>query len=63
MIVVALLVVAGFLTLLNSDFGHALMLLAAFTTAVYVFNGVVWALLDAFVAPIIPKDDKPTRKK
>ena len=63
MIVIILSVAAGFLTLLNGDFGRLLMLFAAFTAVVYVFNGIAWALLDAFVAPIIPKNDKTARKK
>lgn len=63
LIIIILAVIAGFLSLLNSGFGRLLMMIAAFVSAVYVCNGVVWALLEAFVAPNVPKTDKPTRKK
>jgi hypothetical protein len=40
------------------------MLIAAFTAVVYIFNGIVWALLDAFIAPILPKHEaKKTTKR
>ena len=57
LIIISLAVVAGFLSLLNSDFGRVLMIIAAFTAVIYIFNGVVWALLDAFIAPILPKHE------
>jgi hypothetical protein len=64
LIIISLAVVAGFLSLLNSDFGRVLMIIAAFTAVVYIFNGVAWALLDAFIAPILPKHEaKKTVKR
>ncbi|QCT42198.1 hypothetical protein [Candidatus Nanosynbacter featherlites] len=64
LIIISLAVVAGFLSLLNSDFGRVLMIIAAFTAVVYIFNGVAWALLDAFIAPILPKHEaKKTAKR
>lgn len=61
--IILLAVVAGFLSLISGDFGRALMLIAALIAVVYVINGVAWALLDAFIAPILPKNDKSSRKK
>lgn len=63
LLIIILSVLAGVSLLFNADFGRLVILLAAWTAAVYVFNGVAWALLDAFVAPIIPKHEKPARKK
>ncbi len=63
LIIILLAVAAGFLSLISSDFGRVLMLIAALIAVVYAINGVAWALLDAFIAPILPKTDKSSRKK
>lgn len=63
LIIILLAVAAGFLSLLNGDFGRLLMIIAAFVAAVYICNGVAWALLDAFVTPLLPKRDIKTPKK
>ena len=63
LIVILLAVVSGFSSLLNGDFGRTLMLFAAFIAVVYAVNGIAWALLDAFVAQVLPKHDKSSRKK
>ena len=63
LIVILLAVISGFSSLLNGDFGRTLMLFAAFIAVVYAVNGIAWALLDAFVAPVLPKHDKLSRKK
>lgn len=62
LVIVLLAVVAGFLSLLNGEFGRLLMIIAAFIAAVYLVNGVIWALLDAFVTPVLPKNDKARKK-
>lgn len=66
LIIILLAVAAGFLSLLNVDFGRVLMLIATFIAIIYVVNGVAWALLDAFVSPVLPKatpDTKRTTRK
>lgn len=60
LIIILLAVIAGFLSLLNGDFGRLLMIIAACIAVVYTCNGIAWALLDAFVAPNLPKHAKPT---
>ncbi len=62
MIVILIAIVAGFLSLLNDTLGRNLMFFAAIIAATYVINGVVWALLDAFVAPALPTNSKKSRK-
>lgn len=63
LIIILLAVVAGFLSLLNNDLGRLLMIVAAFIATVYVCNGIIWALLDAFVAPVLPKIERSPAKK
>ena len=63
LIIILLAVTAGFLSLLNTDFGRALMLIATFIAIIYIFNGIAWALLDAFVSPVLPKQTVKTPRK
>lgn len=64
--IVALSAVSGFISLLNNATGRLLMMAAAVLAFIYVVNGIIWALLDAFVVPVLPKDSASnhrTKKK
>ena len=57
------LVLAGLLTLLNVPQSRLAAIIAAGFAAVYLVNGIAWALLEAFVAPNLPKPESTTNKK
>lgn len=60
--IIILSAISGFVSLLNNTTGRLLMLIAAVLAIIYVVNGVVWALLDAFVTPVLPKESLNTRR-
>jgi len=57
------LVLAGLLTLLNVTQSRLSAMIAAGFAVVYLVNGIAWALLEAFVAPNLPKPESTTGKK
>ena len=57
------LVLAGLLTLLNVTQSRLSAMIAAGFAVVYLVNGIAWALLEAFVAPNLPKPESTTNKK
>ena len=57
------LVLAGLLTLLNVPQSRLAAMIAAGFAVVYLVNGIAWALLEAFVAPNLPKPESTTNKK
>ena len=57
------LVLAGLLTLLNVPQSCLAAMIAAGFAVVYLVNGLAWALLEAFVAPNLPKPESTTNKK
>ena len=57
------LVLAGFLTFLNVPQSRLSAMIAAGFAVVYLVNGIAWALLEAFVAPNLPKPESTTNKK
>ena len=57
------LVLAGLLTLLNVPQSRLAAMIAAGFAVVYLVNGIAWALLEAFVAPNLPKLESTTGKK
>ena len=57
------LVLAGLLTLLNVPQSRLAALIAAGFAVVYLVNGIAWSLLEAFVAPNLPKPESTTNKK
>ena len=57
------LVLAGLLTLLNVPQSRLAAMIAAGFAVVYLVNGIAWALLEAFVAPNLPKPKSTTNKK
>ncbi len=61
--VMALAMVAGLTTLVNITLGQYIIILAAFLAAVYLTNGLIWALLDAFVVGKVKSLDKKPAKK
>lgn len=46
---VIMLVIAGIIGLVNYNLGQGLMVIGLIAIAVYFINGIVWALLTAFV--------------
>ena len=56
------LVLAGLLTLLNVPQSRLAAMIAAGFAVVYLVNGIAWALLEAFVAPNLPKLESTTGK-
>ncbi len=46
---VAMLVIAGIIGLVNYSLGQGLMVIGLLAIAIYFINGIVWALLTAFV--------------
>ena len=57
------LVLAGLLTLLNVPQSRLSAMIAAGFAVVYLVNGIAWALLEAFVAPNLPKPESTASKK
>ena len=57
------LVLAGLLTLLNVPQSRLAAMIAAGFAVVYLVNGIAWALLEAFVAPNLPKPESTASKK
>ena len=57
------LVLAGLLTLLNVPQSRLAAMIAAGFAVVYLVNGIAWALLEAFVAPNLPKPKSTTNNK
>ena len=57
------LILAGLLTLLNVPQSRLSAMIAAGFAVVYLVNGIAWALLEAFVAPNLPKPESTTNKK
>ena len=57
------LVLAGLLTLLNVPQSRLAAMIAAGFAVVYLVNGIAWALLEAFVAPNLPKPESTTNKR
>ena len=57
------LVLAGLLTLLNVPQSRLSAMIAAGFAVVYLVNSIAWALLEAFVAPNLPKLESTTGKK
>ena len=57
------LVLAGLLTLLNVPQSRLAAMIAAGFAVVYLVNGIAWSLLEAFVAPNLPKPESTTNKK
>lgn len=57
------LILAGLLTLLNVPQSRLAAMIAAGFAVVYLVNGIAWALLEAFVAPNLPKPESTTNKK
>lgn len=57
------LVLAGLLTLLNVPQSRLAAMIAAGFAVVYLVNSIAWALLEAFVAPNLPKPESTTNKK
>ena len=57
------LVLAGLLTLLNVPQSRLSAMIAAGFAVVYLVNSIAWALLEAFVAPNLPKPESTTNKK
>ncbi|MBC7565013.1 hypothetical protein H7100_02145 [Candidatus Saccharibacteria bacterium] len=53
-IIVAGILIAGVVTLVNADLGHNIVLVALFAIVVYVANAVVWNLLKAGLLSKIP---------
>ena len=62
-LVLALATLSGVISLINVDLSRTIVTIGAFIAAVYVANGVIWALLDAFVTPRIGSASKATRIK
>lgn len=61
---VALLVVAGLVSLVFPNLGQSLVFLAGVSGLVFVANGVIWAMVKTFVVPSIPvsKPASPRKK-
>ncbi len=57
------LILAGLLTLLNVPQSRLSAMIAAGFAVVYLVNGIAWALLEAFVAPNLPKPESTASKK
>ena len=50
----------------GNDTLKKMQMAAAVLAFIYVVNGIIWALLDAFVVPVLPKDSASnhrTKKK
>lgn len=60
---VALIVFAGLITLLNPSLGRQLIMVAGFVLAVFLTNGVAWALLEAFLIRKLDAKTPTVRKK
>lgn len=63
LLMVSLTLVAGVSVLINSDMSRTAMIMAAFVALTYVCNGVAWVLLEAFVAPRLPRQAKSASSK
>lgn len=58
---VAVLVLAGLIGLFNYNLGQGLMIIGLMAIAVYFINGIVWALVTAFV--LLRLDAKQAEKE
>ena len=56
------LILAGLLALLNVPQSRLAAMIAAGFAVVYLVNGIAWALLEAFVAPNLPKPESSASK-
>ncbi len=56
------LILAGCLTLLNVRQGRLVAMAAASFALVFLINGAAWALLEAFIAPNLPKAESSASK-
>ncbi len=56
----AIILIAGIVSLFDASLSHSIVLIALFTLAGFVANGLVWNLLDAFVLSKL--STKPRRK-
>lgn len=60
--IIALVVVAGLMSLLNVELGRRLLALAAVTGIVWLVNAVAWALLQSFVLTRLSAATRRTAK-
>lgn len=58
---VAMLVIAGIIGLVNYSLGQGLMVIGLLAIAIYFINGIVWALLTAFV--LLRLDSRHAKKE
>ena len=56
------LILAGCLTLLNIQQGRLIAMVAAGFALIFLVNGIAWALLEAFIAPNLPKAESSASK-
>lgn len=56
------LILAGCLTLLNVQQGRLIAMAAAGFALIFLINGAAWALLEAFIAPNLPKAESSASK-
>ncbi len=62
-IIVAMLVAAGIIGLINYSLGQSILFVTVAAVLVFIANGVVWALLSAFVTPRLSKSASRASKK
>ena len=62
-IIVVMLVAAGIIGLVNYSLGQSILFVTVAAVLVFISNGVVWALLNAFITPRLSKFSPRTNKK
>lgn len=62
-IIITMLVAAGVIGLINYSLGQSILFITVAAVLVFIANGVVWALLSAFVTPRFSKPTPRASKK
>lgn len=59
------LILTGLLSLIGTTYTHAVASIAGILLVVFLVNGIMWAVLDAFITPRLPaqKAANPVRRK
>jgi len=54
-ITIVIILIAGIVSLVNSNVGHKLTLIALVTIVIFIINGIVWSLLTSIIGSRLPK--------
>lgn len=60
-IIVAVTVISGLITLINSDLGHSLILIAGIAVIAFLANAIVWAITRVYIVDRLDRKRSPRK--